>query len=125
MKKNKSVEFAAKAAGIEIRWNKQFRIYERVPEKHVESDGKSFTVRHVFNPIDDDGDALRLAVKLGIDIKFLYLKDKRKLMDVCAIQDGNEKLMETVSLYIEHLEPYAATRLAIVRAAAWIGAVMP
>ena len=67
-----------------------------------------------WNPLTDDGDALRLAVKLQIDIRpsmsgssnFRY-----------AVYDGNT--------YGEvDSDPYAATRRAIVRAAAEIGRSM-
>ena len=54
-----------------------------------------------WNPITDDGDALRLAVKL-------------KLWTHSGM--GN---------YHDQDDPYAATRLAIVRAAAAIGEAMP
>ena len=53
-----------------------------------------------WNPIDDDGDALRLAVKLGIDV-FPWQDKHRDRHDL-----------------------YAATRRAIVRAAAEIGRQM-
>ena len=64
-----------------------------------------------WNPLTDDGDALRLAVKLSFDIHI----------------DSN--LTEVIYLNVTteaHLgDPFAATRLAIVRAAADIGKTMP
>ena len=75
---------AAKAAGIEV-----------VTPTMLEY-GK-------WNPLEDDGDALRLAVKLGIDISKAQL-----------------------DYYDKHsTDPYGATRRAIVRAAAEIGKAMP
>jgi hypothetical protein len=66
-----------------------------------------------WNPLTDDGDALRLAVKLKLS---LYINHAVRV-DYCT-----PKAIPTVPLY-EPLEPdvYAATRRAIVRAAAEIG----
>ena len=68
----------------------------------------------VWNPLTDDGDALRLAVKLGIEIVFtentVWLGKQHQLGDY--IVDLYEPLND---------DPYAATRRAIVRAAAEIG----
>jgi len=58
----------------------------------------------VWNPLTDDGDALRLAVKLGLGIRF-YLD---------GVGAGEEYEMNQE-------DPYAATRRAIVRAASEIG----
>ena len=66
-----------------------------------------------WRPLDDDGDALRLAVKLGLEIM--------------QTEDSDKVAYVQVSLYMGHdlcvTEPrgndhYAATRRAIVRAAA-------
>ena len=63
-----------------------------------------------WNPLTDDGDALRLAVKLNLSADFFD--------DAIFVGCVNEatKLMEPVGT-----DPYAATRRAIVRAAAAIG----
>jgi hypothetical protein len=58
----------------------------------------------VWNPITDDGDALRLAVKLNID-------------------HGNPGMRLSID-WQPNADPYAATRRAIVRAAAEIGRTM-
>ena len=62
-----------------------------------------------WNPLGDDGDALRLAVKLGMVVEVL----------------SDQKVVFVDALYIIELplgdDPYAATRRAIVRAAAEIG----
>ena len=66
-----------------------------------------------WNPLTDDGDALRLAVKLR--------------MDICrptAVHNGVAIWLDHASDFIEEphgKDPYAATRRAIVRAAAEIG----
>lgn len=56
-----------------------------------------------WNPLEDDGDALRLAVKLELDIGFIY--NDTLVLNVC--EGGGD--------------PYVRTRRAIVRAAAEIG----
>jgi hypothetical protein len=65
-----------------------------------------------WNPLTDDGDALRLAVKLGLD--------------VCQNVYGSETWVIAVGRdveadYLHGDDSYAATRRAIVRAAAEIG----
>jgi hypothetical protein len=100
------LELAAKAAGIE---------WENVPtmgaDLLLEKGG-------VWNPLNDDGDALRLAVKLRLDIGF----EKLHLVSVWSDpQDG---------WIIEHCDDGMGadisekTRRAIVRAAAEIGRSM-
>lgn len=86
------LELAAKAAGVEV-----------VTPTMLEY-GK-------WNPLTDDGDALRLAVKLKLSPEY----------------DGDEVYVSahsdfTASEFSE--SPYAATRRAIVRAAAEIGRMM-
>jgi hypothetical protein len=86
------LELAAKAAGIELKYD---------------TFGQSENADRVYcywNPLTDDGDALRLAVKLGL------MGAPRHTIDfVAALADS---------------DPYAATRRAIVRAAAEIGKEM-
>ena len=72
-----------------------------------------------WNPLIDDGDALRLAVKLSLDIN-PYPKTK----EVAAIQWGNSHVTHKVFERVGS-DPYAATRRAITRAAAEIGKDMP
>jgi hypothetical protein len=95
------LEAAAKAAGIEV----------------VEEDaslGGAFWIwtesrsQDLWSPLTDDGDALRLAVKLGI---------------VIEQGDGWSDAGGWCTVYhSDHKDdPYAATRRAIVRAAAEIG----
>jgi len=58
------LELAAKAAAIEtVYWN---------DGREVHSSGEGFILpsNRLWNPLDDDGDALRLATKLRIDIYF-------------------------------------------------------
>ena len=60
-----------------------------------------------WNPLTDDGDALRLAVKLGLNIS--WLKNDVEV-------NHNNHLDRWLERF--HSDPYAATRRAIVRAAA-------
>jgi hypothetical protein len=74
----------------------------------------------VWNPLNDDGDALRLAVKLHLDINAYPCTD-----EVAATQHKHGKYCEgIINRCFERFasdDPYAATRRAIVRAAAEIG----
>lgn len=72
-----------------------------------------------WNPLTDDGDALRLAVKLGMDVLF-----DAESVEVISTQHGRMDDGEMIAPWAwEHLrtDPYAATRRAITRAAAEIG----
>ena len=101
MSDREMLEFAAKAAGIELRWH---------PNGTAYSDTRCSNYWGVWNPITDDGDALRLAVKLGITIMFDCSGVWCEQYGVLESYKGN---------------PLAATRRAIVRAAAEIGRQMP
>ncbi|MFN4121314.1 hypothetical protein [Acidovorax sp.] len=103
------LEAAAKAAGIAARWNEN-------PPSTVQID--DFGDAGWWNPLDDDGDALRLAVKLGMQIW------RNTGGTVSAMPPGDainfwERLKDELTP-----DPYAATRRAIVRAAAEIGKAM-
>ena len=96
------LELAAKAAGIldELEW-------------FEESYGNCWVLgSREWNPLTDDGDALRLAVKLEMDLSL-------GLNGCVVLPDPNIRLEELSSE-----DPYAATRRAIVRAAAEIGRTM-
>ena len=66
-----------------------------------------------WNPLDDDGDALRLAVKLRMGISLPIHKTIKA--DVVVFTDSSVNVRE------EGDDPLTATRRAIVRAAAEIG----
>lgn len=102
------LELAAKAGGIELRFLGGVTPF---------SDGPGMIGE--WNPLKDDGDALRLAVKLRLDMSF------DKLHTVCvwcsAIDDWiTEYCADGMGADIEN-----ATRRAIVRAAAEIGKQKP
>ncbi|EMM9101938.1 TPA: hypothetical protein PXD14_006371 [Pseudomonas aeruginosa] len=72
-----------------------------------------------WNPLTDDGDALRLAVKLGLTVD-IDLDESWTEIDYTA--DYQDK--EIREGHGGGTDPYGATRLAIVRAAAEIGKSM-
>ena len=103
------LELAAKAAGL-----------KHVDYSGIDYDGRLGIVlvdeigRHCsdWNPLADDGDALRLAVKLEIDIFFgANYVIARGSVQMPTVNNTND--------------PDAATRRAIVRAAAALGEKMP
>ena len=93
------LEAAAKAAGMPA-------FASGATGLRVSHDGRRSG--YIWNPLTDDGDALRLAVKLEIHIQ----------------TDGRYCWASTFSVNATEesdVDPYAATRRAIVRAAAEIG----
>jgi hypothetical protein len=101
MTDRKLLEAAAKAAGIYLEW-------DGPPDQWVPMyyQGKTY---HIWNPLTEDGDALRLAVKLKMTVD---------VIDEVA-GAGVIGLNWYSALYKD--DPYAATRRVIVRAAAEIG----
>ena len=104
------LELSAKAAGIDL------RMYEGM----VVQPGTGLVVVNAktglkWNPLTDDGDALRLAVKLNIELEFLG--QGRTL----ALPKNLHRQIQDVVHETDKDNPYAATRRAIVRAAAEIG----
>lgn len=120
------LEMAAKAAGIAL----------RPMEINVSGQGDNrfigYTVNHekfsivFFDPLKDDGDAFRLAARLGIDLLF-----NPEYVEAVATQHAREEDQEMVSPWaresrtLKEQTPEAATRRAIVRVAAEIGKAMP
>lgn len=100
------LELAAKAAGIEGEY------FEDAGGDYGISTGGT----RIWNPLEWDGDALRLAVKLEI-WPVRYEK-------VIIVQRGTAYFDEIAECSIDD-DPYAATRRAIVRAAAEIGKIQP
>lgn len=91
------LELAAKAAGHQYALHGGYIVVDGIPRNWI--------------PLTDDGDALRLAIDLELD---------------CSL-GKNGAVVEFGKLQIEELnanDTYAATRLAIVRAAAAIGEKM-
>lgn len=112
------LERAAKAAGMIVKKNTEV----------VDADDQFIGIKvrdterdkyRLWNPLTDDGDAFRLAVKLNMTVGFDSLPDGA-IVYVSAEWheqwDRGFRIMEWL-----HKDPAAATRLAIVRAAAAIG----
>ena len=99
------LEAAARAAGINVEWH--FGCGDALA--YVE---KCASRRLFWNPLADDGDALRLAVKLRLKIVPL----EGGGVDVEHTSDEETFGVCLVSECVP--DPYAATRRAIVRAAA-------
>ena len=91
------LELAAKAAGYDCRW---------------EGDGDFINLEDglPWNPLTDDGDALRLAVKLGLCVQVLN-------------QYGETQVFRKTGYTLEKhgTDPDAATRRAVFRTAVEIG----
>lgn len=100
------VKFAAKAAGIEVRYQPITRRF--LYQKELPSDG--FYLAY-WAPLTDDGDALRLAVKLKMVVD--------PYAGVVAIPK------DVVIAVLNEDDMMAAVRRAIVRAAAEIGKALP
>ena len=96
------LERAAKAAGYEYAKHGGYIVVDGIPGN--------------WNPLTDDGDALRLAVKLNLVV---HPQEK-----CCYVYLSPESLLGfsgVTALEMNLGDPYAATRRAIVRAAAEIG----
>jgi hypothetical protein len=105
------LEWAAKAAGIELEWGD-------TNSPGYYSQWRGLPQWNNWNPLTDDDDALRLAVNCHIDIRHFMYRDNR--MD-CLVDRIGRVFAENV----DQEDPCAATRRAIVRAAAAIGKDMP
>lgn len=106
------LELAAKAAGMEMEPYQE----GRKPHILVEHESGEGLVPFLWNPLTNDGDALRLAVKLRLDVS---------IMQACVVVawfdlEASERHQVDQSYGFED-EAELATRRAIVRAAAEIG----
>lgn len=116
MNDSELLDFAADAAGLRIK-DAMFNEFSGALESLIckKYDGPE-TEWISWNPLNNDGDALRLAVKLNLDL---------------MLSPSHGKFAE--SIYEPRVkesgfpegDPYAATRRAIVKAAAAIGKAMP
>lgn len=105
------LELSAKACGYSVNPPQALTVAENLPTVFV-LNGKE------WNPLTDDGDALRLAVKLNIQVTGntngvgQAIWNAENPCGFAVINEDNKS------------NPYAATRRAIVRAAAEIGRAM-
>ena len=101
------LEAAARAAGIAIdHWRADMPMVNE-----AEYDANEY---HAWNPLTDDGDALRLAAKLQMGLA--VFKDYTEATDGIRV-DATETVYDLPDIY-------AATRRTIVRVAAEIGKAM-
>lgn len=112
------LEMSAKAAGINFVWCSAHPSIPEYPAEYpVLATKDKRPTSYGWNPLTDDGDALRLAVKLELTHRIVNgtseaFKEKGNFSNYTS----KEKIVK---------DPYAATRRAIVRAAAEIGKEMP
>ena len=105
------LELAAKAAGLYEEWPE--------PDFGIQWNGEGLWCfgqgqGELWNPLTDDGDALRLAVKLGLCMTIdLEHGRETEVWDYGALAGAWEAESH-------NQDPYAATRRAIVRAAAQV-----
>lgn len=108
------LEFAAKAAGYEVVWCSWYGRFSGDVSGFRFGD----SIGQVWNPLQDDGDALRLAVKLGIDITFPH----PSYVMACR---GSEYIGPWNKALVQGRDDYGrATRQAIAYTAALIGKAM-
>jgi hypothetical protein len=105
------LEAAAKAAGIELDWD----VPPQSPPWRMTGEGDDRGPAAQWNPLTDDGDALLLAVKLRLCVK---VYTEAVIVGTDHRVNGREMLHEVVKGNDDYP---AATRRAIVRAAAAIG----
>lgn len=109
------LEDAAKAAGYVLVWGDKYKLGDDEIDctdiPYIRSGQPDEGDVH-WNPLTDDGDALRLAVKCGIDISFNDAAE--------CVYAG-----ESMEPFNRNPDICAATRRAIVRAAAEIGRAVP
>ena len=105
------LEFAAKASGLKVLVRKSGYWMVEVHDRGMRG----------WNPFLDDGDALRLAVKLQMRV---HVGTGATSITTAATENhGREPVLAIVRNVND--DPCAATRRAIVRAAAVIGKSMP
>lgn len=111
MKDRELLELAAKAAGIEGEW-RELRSGSRDHFNQIRYKRRNAFVAKgiVFDPLADDGDALRLAVHLGMVVEITKTDIFAACFGSCSEPAG--------------CNPLQATRRAIVRAAAEVGKAM-
>lgn len=126
MSDRKLLELAAKAAGIEV-------IRSRLDDPLNRDMLIRYSLRNPYhetgpwNPLTDDGDALRLSVKLGIQIRQYPIYDQPRFAAYACEARWDcdaQKQVGAEALVKYDGDPCAATRRAIVLAAAEIGRSM-
>jgi len=115
------LELAAKAAGYSLKWGDVYIVCDTdvdcTDQPYVVS-GQPDEADWYWDPLADDGDAFRLAVKLRIDVH-------HSTTMVVAERDTAFDRFEVGVAELKGDDDFSATRRAIVRAAAEIGKAMP
>jgi hypothetical protein len=111
------LEYAAKAAGlsvVRIRLDDPFFRDMLLPAEEGQGVG--------WNPLTDDGDAFRLMVKLQLDSQFGRPFGKVNVDEITETWSGmDQQPPDYAPVFVKGRCAYAATRRAIVRAAAEVG----
>lgn len=114
---------AAKAAGVSTKIVKPFADYDdRLGFYTMNMDGSRVTGQ--WNPLTDDGDALRLAVKRRFRVCVFSATTVEGVESPGFVEVWNEESDLLRVEYVKQGDYEAATRRAIVRAAAEIGRAM-
>lgn len=108
------LELAAKAAGIDASFDGEFGSGMWLRGKRNPDNSR------YWSPLTDDGDALRLAAKLGMNVDMT----PGKYAEASIFVENNTRRVSGICDYGPSPDAYAATRRAIVRAAAAIGESM-
>jgi len=110
------LEMAARAAGLRLEWDGHPDAWQP-----MYYEGKTYSS---WNPLADDGAALRLAVDVGLFIEpftnGVFAQEKMGMVTVRAFLNDSLDSVD-IDEPIEAGDPYVATRRAIVRAAAEVG----
>lgn len=113
------LEKAAKSIGLKYikpaeGYGGEFGLIAGIETLHSVTDRCGATT---WNPLADDGDALRLAVELDLIVSLAYTEVGKE-----AVVFYLNEIQHQMRCVVPHgSDPYAATRRAIVRAAAEIG----
>lgn len=118
MEDRELLELAAKAAGLDTghKWNDQ-RLKMTPPVVGLVVHRNGELVSTGWNPLNNDGDALRLAMRLGICIQFI------PECDTVQVYQEREFTAERFNVHVAALGDIE-TRLVITQAAAEIGKAM-
>lgn len=108
------LELAAKAAGIE-----HGIFFDAWPEDGLPTAYARIAKHRRWSPLSDDGDALRLAVAL--DIAIFPPRDSAGDFAIASLPEEGDHSENWIQEFVQDGNKPAATRRAIVRAAAEIG----
>lgn len=105
------IELAAKAAGITLDPRLACGLWAK-------------ELSRPWNPLEDDGDAMRLAVALRMELSTYNSLDQLRAEAAwaeCAVGHDRDRIYCSAWFCENNNDPFAATRRAIVKAAAEIG----